>query len=96
MLANLLRFLLRHCLGLTRVILNFFFDLLFRPLSFFGSWETPPSRTVAVPPPHPAMPPYSSSQKRLIAQFIECTEARDSIAAKVCCSTILSLFFDKV
>ena len=35
------------------------------------------------PPLHPTMP-YTGTQRRLISQFVDCTQARDSVAAKAC------------
>lgn len=57
------------------------------PLSrFLNSWKIPLREQS---PPHPTMPGYSGTQKRLINQFVDCTQARDSVAAKVC---LLSLY----
>lgn len=43
--------------------------------------------------PSPAMPPYSSSQKQLLSQFMTFTEAKDSTAAKVLSYLSGFLFF---
>jgi hypothetical protein len=34
------------------------------------------------------MPPYSGVQKQLISQFVNFTEAKDAVAAKVCSAEI--------
>lgn len=35
------------------------------------------------------MPPYSGVQKQLISQFVNFTEAKDAVAAKVCSAEII-------
>lgn len=50
--------------------------------SLLASITIPPPSLLSSPLP-PTMPPYSSSQKQLLAQFMSFTETKDSTAAKV-------------